>query len=122
MNISSAVKGITRAIGSVASDVADDAPRMVSGRSRSTMAGLQRATGGAGASAARAGADAIPSGPVHVDGTWLDALGNVPRGHGGGTWTGPDGQSFDALGNAARGGSSSWGSFTGPDGATYSGI
>lgn len=57
------------------------------------------------------------SGPVWVDGQWLDGLGNPVRGGGG--YTGPDGDSFGWDGAPDRG---DGGGYTGPDGETYSGI
>jgi hypothetical protein len=65
--------------------------------------------------------DSGSSGPVWVDGQWLDGLGNPIRG-GGDSWTGPDGQPFGRDGSPVDGGRGSGGSFTGPDGETYSGI
>jgi hypothetical protein len=57
------------------------------------------------------------SGPVWVDGEWLDGLGNPVRG-GGDTWTGPDGEGYGWDGSPSRGGDS----WTGPDGDSFSGI
>lgn len=74
---------------------------------------LERASSFAGSS----GNDS--TGPVWVDGQWLDSLGNPVRG--GDTWSGPDGQGYDSSGNPVDGGRGG-DSFTGPDGETYSGI
>jgi hypothetical protein len=74
---------------------------------------IERATSFGGSDSASTG-----SGPVWVDGQWLDGLGNPVRG-GGDSWTGPDGESYGWDGSPSRGGGDS---FTGPDGETYSGI
>ncbi len=73
---------------------------------------LERATAFSG------GGDTSSSGPVWVDGEWLDGLGNPVRG-GGSSYTGPDGDSFGWDGSPDRG---DGGGYTGPDGETYSGI
>lgn len=67
-----------------------------------------------------AGGDSTSSsGPVWVDGEWLDGLGNPVRGDGTG-WTGPDGDGYGWDGTPDRGGSGD--TWVGPDGQGYSGI